>query len=66
MKPLRGILLWQAKPRPAPTPDIIPRLETLLARIRRTRANLYPEGWDADPWHLIEQDIASLLQDLTD
>jgi len=59
-----GVLLWQAKPRPAPTPDIIPRLETLLARVRRIRANLYPADWTADPLYMVERELEDLLEEL--
>lgn len=47
-------------------PDVTARLTAILDRIRRLRASLYPPDWTADPWYLIEQDIASLLTDLTD
>lgn len=47
-------------------PDITARLTAILDRIRRLRRSHYPADWTADPWYLLEQDIASLLQDLTD
>lgn len=47
-------------------PDVTARLTAILDRIRRLRASLYPPDWTADPWYLIEQDITSLLADLTD
>lgn len=53
-----GVLLWQARP------PIIPRLESLLSRIQRIRANLYPAGWTADPLYQIEQEIKALLQNI--
>ena len=45
-------------------PDVKARLEAILADVRRLRANLYPADWTADPWWKIEQDLASLLNDL--
>jgi len=40
------------------------RLCILLNSVRRIRANLYPEGWDADPLYQIEQELEALLQEL--
>lgn len=40
------------------------RLSAVLAYIQRLRANLYPAGWDADPLYQIEQELASLLDDV--
>ncbi len=49
-----------------PGPDVKARLEALLARVRRIRENCYPAGWTADPLYYVEQELVSLLQDLTD
>ncbi len=46
--------------------DITARIETILANVQRLRSSIYPPGYDADPWYLVEQDIASLLADITD
>ena len=51
---------------PEPGPDVRVRLEALLAHVQRIRKNLYPAGWDADPLYGVEQELVSLLQDLTD
>ena len=56
--PLRGILLWRAKP------DIRPRLEKILAGVRRIRRSCYPGDWDADPLYHVEQELAALLDDM--
>ena len=45
-------------------PDITARLEAILANVQRLRSSLYPAGWTADPWYLVEQDLASLLNDV--
>ncbi len=47
-------------------PDVIARLTAILDRIRRLRASLYPPDYDADPLYRLEQELASLLQDLAD
>lgn len=47
-------------------PDVTARLTAILDRIRRLRASLYPADYDLDPLYRLEQDIASLLTDLTD
>ena len=47
-------------------PDIVTRLETILANVQRLRSSIYPPGYDADPLYRLEQDIASLLADITD
>ena len=46
--------------------EVAARLTAILDRIRRLRASLYPPGYDADPLYRLEQDIASLLADITD
>jgi len=38
------------------------RLEALLARVRRVRKNLYPEGWDADPLYDLPPGKPTLLR----
>ena len=48
----------------APWVDVPARLEALLAYIQRLRANLYPADWTADPLYRIEQELASLLDDM--
>jgi len=45
-------------------PDVQLRLEAILAHIQRLRANLYPADWTADPLYRIEQELASLLDDM--
>lgn len=45
-------------------PDIVTRLETILANVQRLRSSIYPPGYDADPWHLVEKDIERLLNDV--
>jgi hypothetical protein len=45
-------------------PDVQLRLEAILAYIQRLRANLYPADWTADPLYRIEQELASLLDDM--
>ena len=45
-------------------PDVKARIEAILARVREIRANLYPADWDADPLYKIEQELASLLDDV--
>lgn len=40
------------------------RLSAVLAYIQRLRANLYPADWTADPLYRIEQELASLLDDV--
>ena len=45
-------------------PDVKTRLEALLARVRRVRKNLYPEGWTYDPLYYVEWELESLLNDL--
>jgi len=45
-------------------PDTKARLEALLARVRRVRKNLYPEGWDADPLYHVEKELELLLQEM--
>jgi nucleoside 2-deoxyribosyltransferase len=40
------------------------RLNAILGNVRRLRASLYPAGWTADPLYRIEQDLASLLDDV--
>ena len=40
------------------------RLSAILAYIQRLRANLYPADWTADPLYRIEQELASLLDDV--
>jgi len=45
-------------------PDVKARLEAILANVRRLRSSLYPADWTADPWYKIEQDLASLLNDV--
>ena len=52
-------------PRP-PSVDIVARLGAILSGIRRLRASLYPEGWDADPLLQVERDLAALLKDIQD
>jgi len=47
-----------------PWVDVPARLEALLAYIQRLRANLYPADWTADPLYRIEQELASLLDDM--
>lgn len=47
-------------------PDVTARLTAILDRIRRLRASLYPPDYDMDPLYRLEQDIASLLADITD
>ena len=44
-----------------PSPDIPARLEALLARVRRVRKNLYPEGWTYDPLYRIERELDKLI-----
>ena len=53
-------------PRCLDRPDITARLTALLARVRRVRKSLYPADWTADPLYYVEQELVSLLQDLTD
>ena len=45
-------------------PDVQLRLEAILAYIQRLRANLYPADWTAAPLYRIEQELASLLDDM--
>ena len=45
-------------------PDVKARIEAILARVREIRANLYPPDWTADPLYGVEQDVASLLDDV--
>lgn len=45
-------------------PDIVTRLETILANVQRLRSSIYPPDYDADPWYLVEQDIERLLNDV--
>lgn len=40
------------------------RLNAILGNVRRLRASLYPAGWTADPLYRIEQELASLLNDV--
>jgi len=40
------------------------RLEALLARVRRVRKNLYPEGWEYDPLYYVQRELELLLQQL--
>ncbi len=47
----------------APWVDVPARLEALLARVRRVRKNLYPEGWTYDPLYRIQCDLEQLLED---
>jgi len=47
-----------------PGPDVKARLEALLARVRRIRESCYPADWTADPLYRIEQELASLLDDM--
>lgn len=44
--------------------EVAARLTAILDRIRRLRASLYPPGYDADPWYLVEKDIERLLNDV--
>lgn len=44
-----------------PGPDVKARLEALLARVRRVRKNLYPEGWTYDPLYRIERELDKLI-----
>lgn len=46
-----------------PGPDIPARLEALLARVRKLRQNLYPEGWDADPLLQVEKELQQLIRE---
>ena len=46
-----------------PGPDVRARLEALLARVRRVRKSLYPEGWTYDPLYRIQCDLEQLLED---
>ena len=41
--------------------DVPARLEALLARVRRVRKNLYPEGWTYDPLYRIERELDKLI-----
>jgi len=45
-------------------PDVQLRIEALLANVKKYRANLYPADWTADPLYRIEQELASLLDDV--
>jgi hypothetical protein len=47
-----------------PGPDVRARLEALLARVRRVRKNLYPEGWTYDPLYHVEKELELLLQEM--
>ena len=40
------------------------RLSAILAHIQRLRASIYPADWTADPLYRIEQELASLLDDI--
>jgi len=42
----------------------VARLGAILSGIRRLRASLYPADWTADPLYRIEQELASLLDDM--
>ena len=53
-------------PRCPDGPDVRTRLTALLARVRQVRRSLYPANWTADPLYYVEQELVSLLQDLTD
>lgn len=43
--------------------EVIARLEELLARVRKLRQNLYPEGWDADPLLQVEKELQQLIRE---
>ena len=43
--------------------DVKTRLEALLARVRRVRKNLYPEGWTYDPLYRIERELDKLIKE---
>ena len=43
--------------------DVKARLEVLLARVRKLRQNLYPEGWDADPLLQVEKELQQLIRE---
>ena len=45
-------------------PDVRARLEAILAYVQRLRASIYPADWTADPLYRIEQELASLLNDV--
>ena len=45
-------------------PDVRARLTALLARVQRIRRNCYPPGWTLDALFHIEQELASLLDDM--
>ena len=44
-------------------PEAKARLEGLLARVRRVRKNLYPEGWTYDPLYRIERELDKLIKE---
>ena len=44
--------------------DVPARLEALLARVRRVRKNLYPEGWTYDPLYYVERELTAILQEI--
>ena len=37
-------------------------LEEMLARVRQIRANLYPPGWEYDPWLEVERELARIVE----
>lgn len=40
------------------------RIQEIIAGIRRLRASLYPPGWAADPWLLVQGELEALLEDM--